>query len=79
MSPGMYGDIDPNTMPISVELKRQFADWARVFDETLNMSDPASSGFKSAEAETAFKAKGVELAAQLQKELGGDFLVSVKV
>lgn len=78
MSPGMYGDVDPNTLPISMELKQQFADWARVFDETLDMSDPASSGFKSTEAEAAFKAKGVQLAELLQKELGVDFLVSVK-
>jgi hypothetical protein len=74
MSPGMYGEVAPNTLPISVELKRQFADWARVFDETLDMSDPASSGLKSVEAETAFKAKVVELAEQLQKEIGVDFL-----
>ncbi|MGF6604820.1 hypothetical protein P3T23_009576 [Paraburkholderia sp. GAS448] len=79
MSPGMYGDIDPNTLPISVELKQQFVDWARVFDETLDMSDPASSGFKSSEAAAAFRAKGVQLAEQLQKELGADFLISVKV
>lgn len=79
MSPGMYGDVDPNTLPISMELKRQFADWAQMFDETLDMSDPASSGFKSAESKTDFKAKGSELAEQLQKELGVDFLVSLKV
>lgn len=79
MSPGMYGDVDPNTLPISAELKQQFADRARAFDETLNISDPANSGFRSAEAEAAFKAKGVDLAEQLQKELGANFLVSVKV
>ncbi|QCP54404.1 hypothetical protein FAZ95_36350 [Trinickia violacea] len=79
MSPGMYGDLDPNTLPISVELKQQFADWAQMFDETLDMSEPAKSGFKSAEAEAAFKVKGVQLAEQLRKELGGDYLVSVTV
>jgi len=79
MSPGMYGDVDPNTLPISVELKQQLANWARAFDETLDMSDPANSGFKSTEAATAFKATGVQLAEQLQRELGADFLISVKV
>jgi hypothetical protein len=79
MSPGMYGDVDPNTLPISAELKQQFADWARAFDETLDTSDPANSGFRSAEVEVAFNATGVELAEQLQKELGVGFLVSVKV
>jgi len=79
MSPGMYGDVDPNTLPISTELKQKLSDWARAFDETLDMSDPANSGFRNAEAEAVFKAKGVELAEQLQEELGADFLVSVKV
>ncbi|KAF1062276.1 hypothetical protein DX980_04660 [Burkholderia gladioli] len=79
MSPGMYGDVDPNTLPISPELRQQFADWARAFDETLDTSNPANSGFRSTEAEVAFKATGVALAERLQKELGKDFLVSVKV
>jgi hypothetical protein len=79
MSPGLYGDVDPNMLPISAKLKQQFADWARVFDKTLNMSDPANSGFKSAKAEAAFKAQGIQLAEQLQNELGDDFIVSVKV
>jgi hypothetical protein len=78
-SPGMYGDIDPSTLPISTQLKQNFSDWARVFDETLDMSDPASSGFKNSVEEAAFKARGVQLAEQLQNELGADFLVSVKV
>ncbi|WGY73050.1 hypothetical protein KEC55_33935 [Burkholderia cepacia] len=78
MSPGMYGDVDPKTLPISVELQQQLAEWARVFDETLNMLDPANSGFKSTEAEAAFKAKGIQLAEQLQKELGVDFFISVE-
>jgi hypothetical protein len=78
MSPGMYGDVDPNKLPISAELKQEFADWARAFDETLDPSDPARSGFRSTGAEAAFKAKGVQLAEQLQNELGTDFLTSVK-
>lgn len=79
MSPGMYGDVDPNTLPISAELKQEFADWARVFDETLDASDPARSGFRNAGDKAAFKAKGIQLAEQLQKELGMDYLISVKV
>ncbi|ALM82209.1 hypothetical protein [Bordetella sp. N] len=75
-SPGMYSDLDPNTLPISLELKQQFAEWAREFDETLDMSDPANSGFSNAEAAADFKAKGVQLAEQLQEELGADFSVS---
>ncbi|WP_066637399.1 hypothetical protein [Bordetella sp. H567] len=78
MSPGAYGDIDPNMLPISDQLKRKLADWARAFDETLNMADPANSGFKTSEAAAAFKAQGVQLAGQLQHELGPDYLISIK-
>lgn len=79
MSPGVYGDIDPNALPISNELRRRLADWARAFDETLDMLDPASSGFKCVEAEAAFKRQGIQLAEQLQNELGPEFLVSANV
>lgn len=79
MTPGMYSDIDPNSLPISTELKKQFRDWALAFDETLDMNDPASSGFKSDEAAAAFKARGRQLAERLQLELGSEFVVSVKV
>ena len=79
MAPGMYGDVDPNSLPISAELKRQFIDWAQAFDATLNMDDPASSGFKSEEAAAAFKACGLQLARRLQLELGTDAEVSVQM
>jgi hypothetical protein len=78
MSPGMYGDVDPNALPISSELKEQLADWARMFDETLNMADPVSSGFASTEADAAFQAQGIRLAERLRNELGPEFLVSAK-
>jgi len=79
MSPGKYGDIDPNTLPISSELKRRLIDWARIFDDTLDVSDPVNSGFKSAEAKSTFEAQGVQLAKQLQSELGSEFQVSIKI
>lgn len=79
MAPGMYGDIDPASLPISTELKHQLIDWAREFDATLNMEDPASSGFESEEAAAAFKERGLQLARRLQLELGANAEVSVKV
>ena len=79
MSPGKYGDIDPNTLPISDDLKQKFLKWARAFDDTLDTTNPVNSGFESEEAEAAFKAEGIRLAEQLQDELGSDFSVSVKV
>jgi hypothetical protein len=79
LSPGMYGDVDPNSLPTSTELRQQLADWARAFDETLDMADPANSGFANAEEEAAFKAEGIRLAERLQHELGSEFIVSIMV
>lgn len=78
MSPGKYGDIDPITLPISDDLRQELTSWARVFDETLNMLDPASSGFKTAVEEAAFRTQGLRLADRLKDELGPEFLISVK-
>lgn len=75
MAPGMYGDIDPSSLPISSELKKRLFDWAHAFDETLDMNDPSSSGFKNAEAVEAFKKDGLELAESLQAELGAEYVV----
>ncbi len=79
LSPGAYGDIDPCALPISDELKQRLSDWARAFDETLNLADPASSGFENMDVEAAFKRQGIQLAEQLQNELGPEYVVSVKV
>jgi hypothetical protein len=75
----MYGDIDPSTLPISQHLRQEFADWAKVFDNTLNEEDPATSGFQDEHSKADFRAKGISLAARLQAELGPDFVVSVKL
>ncbi|MCL9845574.1 hypothetical protein [Ralstonia solanacearum] len=79
LSPRSYEDIDPDTLPISEGLKKKISDWAAVFDETLDIADPANSGLKSGEVEADFKAQGIKIAEQLQKELGPGFMVSVKV
>jgi hypothetical protein len=79
MTPGEYGDIDPMTLPIPELLQSQLMDWARVYDETLNMEDPANSGFMNADAKDAFEAEGVRLADRLREELGPEFVVELKV
>lgn len=78
-SPGEYGDMDPSSLPISEELKRGLAKWAAVYDSTLNMDDPASSGFPSEQAEHDFRVEGERLAEQLQLELGQDYIVRLKI
>lgn len=79
ISPGAYDEIDPDALSIAGGLKQKLTDWAASFGETLDIENPANSGFKSIEVEAAFKARGIQLAEQLQKELGPDFMVSVKV
>ncbi len=79
MTPGEYGDIDPMTLPIPELLQSQLMDWARVYDETLNMENPANSGFITVDAKDAFEAEGMRLADRLRSELGPEFIVEVKV
>mgnify|MGYP003576611809 FL=1 len=78
-SPGEVGNIDPDALPISQNLKDRLAAWARAFDATLNMDYPPNSGFESDEVETEFKRAGCRLAEQLRVELGPEFTVTVQV
>jgi len=73
------GDIDPNDLPLSQELKRLLADWALAFDQTLNQDYPPDSGFKSDAEETEFKQQAAQLAERLREELGSEFEVTVRV
>ncbi len=73
------GDIDPNDLPLSLDLKQLLADWARAFDQTLNHDYPPDSGFKSEADEVDFKQQATRLAEQLRQELGPEFEVTVKV
>lgn len=79
MSSGMYGDIDPESLPISRELKASIAKWANDFDLTLNEDDPMSSGFKTIEEEFEFKKRGRALIDRLREELGSDYEVIEKI
>jgi len=73
-----YGDIDPAGLPLSEALRLRLAEWARLYDETLNMDSPQDSGFKSEALETEFKTEGHRLAEYLRKELGPNFTVDEK-
>lgn len=74
-SPGMVGNIDPKTLPISIELREQLMRWAGLYDQGLDMDDPKNSvAMTEAELE-AFELEGRKLGKDLQDELGPDFLV----
>jgi hypothetical protein len=79
MSVGDFGDVNPDDLPISQDLKNELAAWALAFDETLNMDYPPDSGFVSKEAEEKFKREGYSLAERLSIELGPEFTVTVQV
>lgn len=74
-SPGAVGNIDPRDLPISEALQERLLAWASRFDRTLDMNDPAISGFENTESAEAFKKNGLELAEILQTELGAEYAV----
>lgn len=78
-SPGVVGNIDPQHLPISPPLKQKLMTWAAKFDATLNMNDPASSGFESERAANEFRQEGEALAQSLQEELGSAYVVTKKL
>jgi len=69
------GDINPNDFLISNKLKEDLFKWQSTYDQTLNMSNPAESGFHNEEAYLLFKKEGKFLQDRLQKELGSEYKV----
>jgi hypothetical protein len=63
-------NLDPEELPISEPLRLDLTSWAAAFDQTLNRSDPASSGFASTHDAEHFVAQGRALVERLQGELG---------
>lgn len=75
-SPGEVGNIDPESLPLSTELKARLNDWSKKYDLILNDDDPASSGFETKEDEQNFIREGGELAKYLQIELGDSYKIT---
>jgi len=67
------GDISPEDLPLSSELKDDLNEWAKRFNAILNEDDPASSGFINDEEEQHFMEDGYKLAECLRNELGPDY------
>ena len=76
---GDVGNINPDNLPISLGLKTELATWTKIYDATLNVDDPACSGFQSEEAKAEFKRVGNDLAERLRGELGPEFAVIIKI
>lgn len=73
------GNIDPNSLPISEDLKLKLAKWANQYDATLNLDDPLKSGFSSEKEELSFRECGEKLLNRLQIELGSQYVVYLKI
>lgn len=78
-SPGEVGNVNPASLPISSVLQSQLMDWADVYDGTLNLENPACSGFMDTNAKAVFNMQGIRLADQLRNELGPEYVVVVNV
>lgn len=75
-SPGEIGNIDPESLPLSEELKKRLDRWSEKYDSILNDEDPISSGFETKEDELSFIKEGYELAKCLQLELGDTYQIT---
>lgn len=73
---GDFSDISPEELPISLELKNSLNEWAKRYDDILNVDDPASSSFKSEKEEKLFVDDGYKLAECLKRELGNTYKVT---
>lgn len=78
-SPDVAGNTDPRTLPLSAGLILALDQWAKLYDSTLDPDDPRKSGFSSSEQERNFVSAGHRLSIQMQRELGSEFRVVLKI
>lgn len=71
--PGLVGDIDSSTLPLSAETIARLMEWAARYDATLNKDDSAASGFPTDEEQQAFEDAGLELWRRVREELGAAY------
>ena len=69
---GDSGNLDPETLPISNELKAALLRWPEQLDNALNWGDPAGTAWPEG-FWIRFNAEGNDLAIRLRAELGPDF------
>ncbi len=62
-------NVNPDTLPISGELKQRLHLWECAFDETLDLVDHTNIGFRSERQYSEFYDLGWELFFRLQAEL----------
>lgn len=72
---GEIGNINPEHLPLTLDLKRALGVWASAYDKTLNQEYPPDSGFASPAEEEVFEVEGRRLWRTLQEQLGPAFKV----
>jgi hypothetical protein len=73
---GEYGDISPESLPISDDLRKAIIVWASTYDVILDMNNPSEAGFKTQEDVNQFRSAGYSLTDRLQKELEPKYIVT---
>ncbi|MBL0319311.1 MAG: hypothetical protein IPP74_08495 [Alphaproteobacteria bacterium] len=68
-------NINPFSLPISLQLGNDLMKWAAQWDKTLNWDNPSNSGFNSTEEESFFISEGKRLCETLNNQLGNQFEV----
>lgn len=73
------GNLDPNQLPITPELRVRLQRWAEAYDATLNLAEPQTSVFASEDAERAYRerfaAEGEAIWRELRAQLGPSYRV----
>ncbi len=72
---GEVGNVDPDDLPLTGDLKAALRAWAAAYDATLNQEYPPDSGFASPAEEEEFEAEGRRLWRELQAQLGPEYQV----
>lgn len=67
--------INPKDLPISEGLENRINQWMEWYDSTLNLDDPATSGFETAKNEADFEREGVDIWITLSRELEEHYTV----
>ena len=69
------GNVNPDSLPVSAELRARLLRWAGDYDSTLDPDDPSDSGFPSDGVAEAHDREGRELSRALAEELGAGYSV----
>ncbi len=65
--------LDPDELGLKNITISRLSKWQADYDATLDLEEPYNTGFKTLEARKAFEQEGLEIAEQMQSELGDGY------